>query len=671
MKRTNIQSGQITIQETMNYTEATKSDAIKERKADIYQAGVLKNSQQVGELEFQFVIDTDTHKLNIKTGVAYNNLGDRILFDAIGIAISYNAANPNNQTDNGLGALIDTPQSTGSKLIDYTSYASSTRHIWVGYMEQINNTSNPGTFSLHRITNAKLFTQVEDGFIVYPFHTSPTSQPTPHAKQTGNSIYLGYVTINSSGIITDVFTTGRTYSKSVNERIGININSAVSPTTYADGDSKFLDDHINALGSGTVSATNPHAITPADIGVTEPNNEIYQQETHANGIITPNPATVDYALRPSSSGGTVITIRHLNIASSGLFRETLYLDGQRFTSDNSQDELVEFSSLSDGSYYYIYTTTTLTSVTPPAIPKLIMSIASETEFLAWTATEKRQKYLICKVYKNGGHIDVADVTDYRHFLFPVRTSIRTYTGHADISNLMSEKLYVHIEGILQRARLYVWAETFDKHHYSELPYHRHTDAHTHSGTDDAAGSHRHDIIIDNNDVATNTHDALQGSVDVGDANARFWTNLARSPGADQVFDIGPYAHSNNHWYDFSIDYSATHQHTFTTGSQSTSVTGYAGINTPSIALNTIERTLITYAGFQIWINGVNKTSDFTEIPNPIVVGQIVGASVTPGVVIAGQGHDIASLLILGENIIEFQQVAAGTGGRIRYNLYLE
>ena len=54
--------------------------------------------------------------------------------------------------------------------------------------------------------------------------------------------------------------------------------------------------HVNMLGTGTYSSTNPHALAPSDLGIDPTATGKHQQYEHTNGIVTDNRESISSAL---------------------------------------------------------------------------------------------------------------------------------------------------------------------------------------------------------------------------------------------------------------------------------------------------------------------------------------------------------------------------------------
>jgi hypothetical protein len=106
--------------------------------------------------------------------------------------------------------------------------------------------------------------------IVVTFNaTSTDPYTTSGIMPTGDYLLIGEVYYDDSAVSpTPAMTMSYSYVKYASiysQNIGIEIDTSSPPTTYADGDIKDLSEHINALGNGTISPTNPHAVDAIDV----------------------------------------------------------------------------------------------------------------------------------------------------------------------------------------------------------------------------------------------------------------------------------------------------------------------------------------------------------------------------------------------------------------------
>lgn len=297
MKFSQFFSAQRIIRQVLDFLQSSKEEAIKERFTDFFSDGVVQ-----GELNsLNIVTKTDDPSLQldrvkVDTGSAYFS-GERILIDDASIA--YDATNITDTTDNGLGTPVLTPHSTGS--FDITLTLGSINYLYIAYLQTTDETQ----FTLHRLTGEKQFYKRTDG---YEIEVNTTGVNPDSAR----FILLG--TVNATGgtgtiIPSTASTTARPLSRSKTNKIGIetaNLTKTDRPASYSLGNQQYpLDAHIKSVGTGTVSPTNPHGMTLADLGVSSLQTvEEHRILEHSNVIVTSS--SVDPF--PSTSGLFVLKI---------------------------------------------------------------------------------------------------------------------------------------------------------------------------------------------------------------------------------------------------------------------------------------------------------------------------------------------------------------------------
>lgn len=317
--------------------QASKEGSISDRLTDVTNYGVVLGSQLLGESSALLIQQGPNAGLfiTVNTGVAYSSTGERIPVTAIS---AFNSSAPLTTTDNGIGATVLTPLSTGSQNIPVTNNA--TNSIWLGYLE----TTDTSVFTLSDITHERLFIKHDDGFEIQVTTTStnpdssrfvligevvtsggvvtsinaanslevlsvgpvaipgspyqialsqfanlpveaqrPASIPViagftytaevPAAGQFTVNFATGVVTFNAAdtgSIVTASYLsqhTRRQLAVAKNYKVGGTVTVRDIPSSYQAGAATTFTDHINARGSGVISATNPHGMAAADIGL--------------------------------------------------------------------------------------------------------------------------------------------------------------------------------------------------------------------------------------------------------------------------------------------------------------------------------------------------------------------------------------------------------------------
>lgn len=297
MKSVLFQSGMRILQNVLDYFQLSKDEAISERTTDLLDDGTLKNSHQsLGSLEtreFKIVTGTNhvppSYKIRVTEGIGYDVNGERILIPKETTPTTYNVSNPTHTTDRGDGVFVSTPRSTGCN--DITVSVGNIYYIWVKYLK----TCDDSIYTIHKGTRNKIFYQWDDGYeiiLVVNSSTAPDSE----------SILLATVDLTSitspNSVNYDIVTsyTNRYYSRVNLDRVKIHTATVTGTitdqtTAYTYDTDYFLDDHIKAIGTGSILPSNPHAIALNDISLNniQTNAEIitsvHNKLFHGNGII--------------------------------------------------------------------------------------------------------------------------------------------------------------------------------------------------------------------------------------------------------------------------------------------------------------------------------------------------------------------------------------------------
>src|SRR5579872_2160375 len=276
-----FQNGQRIILQVLDWAQLSWQDVFANRSNDYSQVGICKNF--IGEFT---IVPGSGFSVTVGSGVAYDPLSNRIYISAADTT-PYNSANPSDTTNDGTGNFVPTPQSTGCVNVPVTQ--NSPNYIWIDYLETVNTS----LFTLQDITLAKQFYEGTDGYII----TVTTTNVAPDS----NSIFLGSVNLTGHGVVSTgtIFQAGRIYSANLPYRTLVQtpaVNLSDRTTSYGLGGTYFADDHTKAVGTGTVTATNPHGTAPADIGIAGASSlQFHQEFLHSPGIVG-NPASVTSSL---------------------------------------------------------------------------------------------------------------------------------------------------------------------------------------------------------------------------------------------------------------------------------------------------------------------------------------------------------------------------------------
>jgi microcystin-dependent protein len=274
-------SAQRIIAQVLNWLQASNLGKTSQLITDAFQTGI-DNSTPIGE---GFIVVPGTNNtsflptVNVTTGgIAYDNVGNRIYINPSDSTL-YNTANITSTTNDGLGNLVPTPQSTGVINIPLTQ--SSFNYLWIDYL----TTTDVSVYTLNKITNAKQFYKQTDGYNIIV--------TTVNIPPNATSVYLATIDMTAFPIAavapSNISPIGRTYFSVLSNIVPIitaQANRSDATVTYNPSSTYTLDTHIKAVGTGQVKATNPHGTSLVDMGVTTLDTVVgHRQLEHGNAII--------------------------------------------------------------------------------------------------------------------------------------------------------------------------------------------------------------------------------------------------------------------------------------------------------------------------------------------------------------------------------------------------
>jgi hypothetical protein len=275
------------------------------------------------------------------------------------------------------------------------------------------------------------YTNYKDGYKIIVLDGSTGAPSIP-----ADSLFLGIITADSSGVISAVDEAGslapniRIYAQQRPATVAITTptDDTDVTATYTYNSTYTLDKHIKAKGSATISATNPHGISAADLGIF-PSDTVggHQQYFHSSGIVNGDIASTTSSLYPYlDAGNTVLKIRPLSptekLAVTGVtYGSTSPVTYHGISGDTTVTFATEyttgtFSGSSVPYYFYI-------DISVPTVPVLTFSSS---------LPAGDNYYIICSVSWNG--VVLSALTDYRIFwnhkpmsIWPIQ-SRRNITG---------------------------------------------------------------------------------------------------------------------------------------------------------------------------------------------------------------------------------------------------
>ena len=277
----NFTSGMKLIRDVMSWLQLSKEEAIEQRMLDINEYGIVKGEPvgvSLNEFRLTPTITGTYSYVSIGEGTAYDSTGNRIVVGSVDIATLYTPSNATLTTDNGdiITNWPLTPKSTGAMNIPLSTGVIN--YIWIRYLLC---TDDPSTyFTLHEFTGFKQFYKLVDGFKILVNTTNDYTSPP--ADEDGNEyIYLGSV----NGMTTSELNRSYFGTKERRVKVSTPLNDLSDKTQSYTLSSTvtinqiFVDDHVRAIGNGTVSATNPHGTSIYDAGF----NDDYRVSVH-NGV---------------------------------------------------------------------------------------------------------------------------------------------------------------------------------------------------------------------------------------------------------------------------------------------------------------------------------------------------------------------------------------------------
>jgi len=208
----------------------------------------------------------------------------------------------------------------------------------------------------------------------------------------------------------------------------------LDPTTKPVTSWVSVEDHVNAKGSGIPSATNPHGLTPGDLGL---ENSVAQHrlEAHSSGIIAKDgkyDSAVWGSFQPSAQDSGPEVVISFALPSSNA---AIVVNGTVYDNAIPTISLLDTSIFTAGnSLYYLY-------------------VDSDGNLKAQTTTTELfipSKFVLCSFTRSQGGSAISGFTDLRRF-----TEITTLLVRADLdesTNFAALNLTSSLEDNLKRIR---------------------------------------------------------------------------------------------------------------------------------------------------------------------------------------------------------------------------
>lgn len=245
----------------LNDAQTRKADAIKKRFIDTRNYGVIltKSPEQI--------VYTDGTSLGIYGVVAYDENGERI----------YIEPNENPQIPAIYGLLPDETGlliQGGEKLVQQKTYT-----LVIRYKEQL----NPPT-THHVVTGKAFLTHNDSTYELY--------------LRDYNDVKSGDITLATITCEADGNVAVDESSHKVSTIHPTAVVGAVTSSSDTNYNTVSFEDHINSVGTGTVSKSNPHGISASDLGIDVGALGDHQKLLHVDGIRSDDITSTTSAMYP-------------------------------------------------------------------------------------------------------------------------------------------------------------------------------------------------------------------------------------------------------------------------------------------------------------------------------------------------------------------------------------
>ena len=275
MEKINFFNGMEVENTDFNKLELYFEERINKNQASLTNAGILVNADLPdGKTLSAPYLGTDNTSISVYGFVAYDQEG-RLLY----LAPKYNdgvqiPSIQNLKPASGIGSLANRELLSVGSVIDFgrnVEYYIVTRYNEV-YTDNLRQQD---------ITDVLIPASI---IPTVSFYLRETNGILP------NDVVLGKITTDSEGHV---------YVDET-ERDVLSIRGDIIASTISQNGENLgkitFDQHVNMLGSGDYSSSNPHALSPSDIGIDPAATGKHQQYEHTNGIVTSNRQSLSSAL---------------------------------------------------------------------------------------------------------------------------------------------------------------------------------------------------------------------------------------------------------------------------------------------------------------------------------------------------------------------------------------
>jgi hypothetical protein len=294
--------GQDVLLDDIDQLQSRLQSGTKLRISESFSPGI------VGSITNYVTPGTTANTIKVVALTAYDSAGERIRISAV----------QDNLAPNASGLLT----TSGGSWTNSITYAIVARHV-----------DSDGTLVAHPVTGALNNTRRDDSFTLHALRRTGATIDTVAATD----VRLATVQVSVTGTLTiltnqadpvDAGVRTTKYHTLASEKITVTVSASTATDTaaYARGSNVNLKDHVNSIGSGIPNQKNPHGLTLGDLGgasATEPLNELYQKETHSDGMYAPS--GTDSLKSEVNTGATPDEVDITQVQTGDAF----YLNGKR------------------------------------------------------------------------------------------------------------------------------------------------------------------------------------------------------------------------------------------------------------------------------------------------------------------------------------------------------
>ncbi len=393
MERSNFFTDQDVLQEDLNNIESSKGNQLKYRAQYILGAsgGVRQDnplasaSVERGGIYYNTILEVPPGPVG---SLKYKEFFKPEALSATSIRILEGAAlDPN-------GEVIINPAT-----IDMTKGSTGANYDWstaspgeIQWYVKLRYAAASGSFKSDDL-GTSYPTRYTDSFIINVDYTEPTDDDILIASFQGTG----------AGNITGSIVDERSFVRIITPANAVILDPSTVPVTAH----LTAEDHITSVGSGVASDTNPHGLSPDDIGVSN-TVEPHRKEAHTPGIIDVTGEYIDSAAFRDSYLGTPTDLgADVEISwTSPNSNARLMVNGIHYSTILTTVSLVDHPDMIAGgdTIYWLYFDNTSASV---------YNVRATTSNLDDYKTA--DKLLLCKIQRISGGSDYSNFEDLRRF----------------------------------------------------------------------------------------------------------------------------------------------------------------------------------------------------------------------------------------------------------------